>query len=444
MRMLRCAQAAMMAGMLAPALAAAAPWAAWEVPAGYREIAGGDHERIYVRADEDAKHPAERLEVRLAEAPAGQPLGDWFAALRKQREATCPQLQAQPGRSRLDAAPPTLLEMWHCPRDARSGKGEVAVLKAMRDGTRVWLASASRSYAPFEPGKTPLQKAELARWTAFEQSLTLCLDYASAPACMGDPAALGTAQAVAPAAAEAAALHRAEARGREIYLQDRLAWKAGDVLGKAGHLGKDTGVKGWIAMPGRREGGTVYFLGGSAQAPVPLWVVAFDASGKASVRAARADDLERDDLAARYRARQSALALQAKPCTPALGSAVLRPEDGQGWLVYTLAHGADADTVWIGGHTRFRMAPDAVTALDAEPLPAGCQHIARHDADGRAYRVLQLAQPQPPVPSETLIAQQLGAGLPFLVATPAGVWRIDDGRVQKLDVRARNRLPAAH
>lgn len=443
MRRLRCARAAMMLGMLAPALAAAAPWAAWQVPAGYREIAGSDHERVYVRADDDAKHPAERLEVRLAEVPVGQPLGDWFAAVRKQREATCPQLQAQPGHSRLDATPPTLLEMWHCPRDARSGQGEVAVLKAMRDGTRVWLATASRRYAPFEAGKTPLQKAELARWTAFEQSLTLCLDYTTAPACMGDPAALGAAKAVAPSAAEAPGLRRAEARGREIYLQDRLAWKAGDALGKAGHLDKDTQVKGWIALPGRREAGAVYFLGGSAQAPVPLWVVAFDAAGKASVRAGRPDDLKRDDLAARYSARQSALALQAKPCTPALGSAVLRPEDGQGWLVYTLAHGADADVVWIGGHTRFRMAPDAVTALDAQPLPAGCQHIARHDAGGHAYGVLQLAQPDSAVPSETLIAQQLGAGLPFLVATPEAVWRVDGGRAQKLDVRARNRLPEA-
>lgn len=147
-----------------------------------------------------------------------------------------------------------------------------------------------------------------------------------------------------------------------------------------------------------------------------------------------------NELTTRFRARQSALAEQTKPCTPELNTAVLHDPDNGGWLVYTLAAPRHPDVVWIGGSTRYQLAPDAVTISAARPSARGCLSTRRKDAAGRPIGDLVLTQSLSNVPDEMEVMRQLQTGLPMTIGTRDGVWRIRAGRIPKIDPRATQRM----
>ncbi len=162
----------------------------------------------------------------------------------------------------------SLYEMWHCPKANSDGRGEVSLYKVIADGTQLYMLVAEGRYPAFVAGKTPLGKAQLARWAAFENSFVLCEGYLR-PSCMGDAASLSRAPAVPMNDAEKAAAQRAETFGKELYLQDALAWKAGAALGQQ----RMRDIRGWVALPKTDDSGVVYFFRDDRTKPELAWVV---------------------------------------------------------------------------------------------------------------------------------------------------------------------------
>ncbi|MEO7148850.1 MAG: hypothetical protein ABIY40_02790, partial [Rhodanobacteraceae bacterium] len=368
-------------------------FAVWQTPAGYVEVNHDSPvERIYVfaprnaAAAHDGKDWSDRVRVVAAQLPPGQRLDQWFAALRARAKQDCPGLIAAAGPSTLQGRPQHLYEMWHCPKANGDGRGEISLYKLIADGTQVYMLVAEGRYPAFAPGKTPLSKAQLARWSALENSFVLCDGYLR-PSCMGDPATLSRASVTSMSDTEVAAARRAETLGRELYRQDALAWKAGVALGAQ----RMQGVRGWVALPKSDDSGAVYFFRGDRAKPELAWVVTLQGRAAPKVSAGTPAQLNAE-LATRFRARQSALAEQTKPCTPELNTAVLHDSGNGGWLVYTLAAPRDSDVVWIGGSTRYLLAPDAVTITAARPSARGCLSTHRKDATGRPIGDLVLTQ----------------------------------------------------
>ena len=430
-----CALIACAAFAAPPAQPATPDFLAWQVPRGYVEGKNdAPLERIYYFGKQDATNWNERLRVGTAQLAPGQTLTAWFATLRAAAKSDCAGLVAQPGPSGTQDGLPNLYEMWHCPKSRVDGHGAVSVFRLIDAGNRLWLLTAEGRYPAFAAGKTPLTKVQLARWTAFERSAEVCAGN-SAPVCLGDAETLRDAPTAPMSPQETTLAQRAQTLGRELHRQDALAWRAGDVLGAA----KLKGISGWVAMPRSDDEGNVYFLRGALDHPELAWVVAFAHGRKPEVRAGTPAELTQD-LMLRFRARQTALAEQTKPCTGALDTAVLRDPRGGGWQVYTLATSPDPDVIWIGGSTRYVLLPDATVIVNVTASARGCLSIHRKDASGRAIGNLVLTEQQAAVPDEMLVMRQLAADLPFVVGTRDAVWRIRDGRIEKIAPRATERM----
>lgn len=435
--------------LTASAVVSAAPshvmaFAAWQAPPGYVEAAHDNaRERIYYFAQQpgvkpDPLHWSDRVRITGAQLEPGQTLDSWFAALRTHAKQDCLGLITRAAPSARSGREQSLNEMWHCPKAALDGRGGVSLYKALLDGNQIYLLTAEGRYQAFAPGKTPLTRAQLARWIAFENSFVLCGGFLH-PSCMGDAATLASAPAARMSDTEAAAAQRAQKLGRELYRQDALAWKAGAALGAT----RMKDIRGWIAMPDADDGGSVYFFRGNREKPELAFVVTLKHGRKPQVSAGTPKQLT-PELITRFRARQTALAEQTKPCTPELNTAVLRDPGNGGWLVYTLAASRDPDAIWIGGSTRYTLAPDAVTITAARPSARGCLSTQRRDAHGNRIDDLVLTHPLGDVPDEMEVMRQLQTGLPMTIGTRTAVWRIRDGKIEKIEPRAAQRMmPAA-
>ena len=427
----------------APVAAASAPFAAWQVPPGYVEAAHDSaHERIYYFAPQgrapDAANWTERVRVVGLQLAPGQNLPRWFDALRARAKMDCPGLMTRAGPSTPAGKVQDLFEMWHCPKSTLDGRGAVSLYKVIAVGSQVYALVAEGRYDAFAPGKTPVTRAQLARWTAFDNGFVLCEGYRK-PSCMGDAESLASAPAAPMSLGETLAAARADMLGRELYRQDALAWQAAAALGAQ----RMKGIHGWVAIPDPRDaGGAVHFFRGDRDKPVLAWTVTLRPHAQPRINAGTPQQLTRA-LVTRFRARQTALAEQTRPCTQELNTAVLQDPSNGGWLVYTLAASRNPDEIWIGGSTRYTLAPDGITITSAHPSSRGCLMTHRKDATGRAIDDMVMTQSGQDMPDEMEVMRQLQTGLPMTIGTRTGVWRIRDGRLVKIDPRATRRMSPA-
>ncbi len=396
------------------------------------DVPDGAFRRMFVPDGESAEDWSERVRIDSfpnSESHSPSELLDQLAA---EYRVSCPLLNDH--RMPLpDTVSDTVgVTLWHCPEHARSGRGEVLSHKLLlHDGAAYVLLGEGR-YPPFEPGKTPLLREQLNRWTRMQQSFLPCNDYTN-PGCLPDADTLVTAVPVALSPEESEAVARTEARAREIFLQDQLAWHATDfALDEKLLDGKRGGH--FLAVPNAEGGGSVYFIPERRFGRPKAHRVDALPDGSFAL-GARNLKLE-GETALRYAALREALNQEdLKLCSANVNSAVLPREDGNGWIVYVLSATTEPGKAFIGGHNRI--------VVGANGTVGSVEHSARScigiDAtvsgpDGAKVAYQLVSHVISDMPWETHIFQAMTLDVQMFVPTEHAVWRIEGGRLWKLAV----------
>ena len=164
---------------------------------------------------------------------------------------------------------------------------------------------------------------------------------------------------------------RAEILGHAIYTNDMLAAWGSDAL-LAAKLPNANQCRGWITRRGK-DGWKVHFMGEDHGKSVELWTVDFaEFAPKAARLQTRAKPRPLDDeLAAMYRAQQTAMASQqfvrhTERYNPVVLSGALINQPG--WLVYLLAAIMDENAIAVGGHYCMRVSADGKKLIETRPL----------------------------------------------------------------------------
>jgi hypothetical protein len=233
---------------------------------------------------------------------------------------------------------------------------------------------------------------------------------------------------------EAWSLSRTGATGTAIFVQDRAAWLATDVL-TAHFDGKlPQGLVGWIVVE-QGEDQLVRFVSGDPTAPLPGYDILVDKNGRPGQAIKSNDALLPDDQIAHYLARNTAAAgIGALRCAASYNAVALDDPDSDGWLVWLLPATTDANIVPMGGHYRFHISADGRTVEKREQLSNSCLNMDRRQAgqDGQpaALMTTVLVAPQP---LEVHIFLSLLNRLPIYVAAGEKIWAVEGARIQEID-----------
>lgn len=240
-----------------------------------------------------------------------------------------------------------------------------------------------------------------------------------------------------PAQVEVWPLQQTGAIGTAIFIQDRAAWRATDVL--LAHLNgqADHGLIGWIVVE-QGDAQLVRFVRGDPAAPLPGYDILVDKNGRAGPASQSKDAALPDDQVARYLARNTATAnIGALRCTANFNTIVLDDPDGDGWLVWLLAATTDADMVPMGGHYRFHVSADGRTLEKREQLSSGCLNMDRPPSS-RNGEVLGIGTTVlvAPQPLEIHVFLSLLNHLPIYIAAGDKMWAVQGAMIQELDAKA--------
>lgn len=240
-----------------------------------------------------------------------------------------------------------------------------------------------------------------------------------------------------PAQVKAWPLPQTGAIGSSIFIQDRAAARATDVL-LARFDGKPpSGLIGWIVVPSG-QGQLVRFLVGAPTAPRPGYDILVDRNGRAgSVIEAPDAELPPEQIA-RYQARNTAgSGIGALRCAARYNVVVLDDPDSEGWLVWLLPSTTDANKVPMGGYYRFRIAADGRSVDEREQLSGGCLDLDRRQAgqNGQpAGLVTNLVVASQPL--EIHVFLSLLNRLPIYILAGEKMWAVQGAAIRELDPNA--------
>jgi len=226
-----------------------------------------------------------------------------------------------------------------------------------------------------------------------------------------------------------------EKLGREMYDQDKEAWKATDVL-KAAHSEeslKEEKVGLWI-VDSHPDGDVVRFVRNADTQPEAAYDVKFGTGGpQLSEPADHA--LSADELA-QLGARMIALQNIARPCSDRYNTVALKDPEREGWIVWAMAATTDPNLVIIGGHYRFMISADGKTMIERDALSKGCLQMPKHDPNtppgvtpvgNFSDQIVSL------LPLETIVFNSLSYATPFYVGTLDGkMWKVADGKISTI------------
>lgn len=226
---------------------------------------------------------------------------------------------------------------------------------------------------------------------------------------------------------------RAEAFGREIYLQD-----------KAGAIGTDALLAEVKSLEGKGMGGFMAMReGDDAGNPLPSYLVFFYTGGdKPAVRYQVRVPVERgkrptvkaidpprpaeSGMATFIRARQNAISA-AGPFEHTMNPVMLPDPDG-GIVVYLLTPETRPNAVAIGKHYRISLTTEGAVKK-VEPLSKGDLEISTVAPDGATPVGLAVSHLVSDAPIETHVVASLKARLPLFVATRRGLWHVDRDKI---------------
>jgi hypothetical protein len=219
-----------------------------------------------------------------------------------------------------------------------------------------------------------------------------------------------------------------EKLAQQMNAQDRLAWRATDVLvahrTEAGV--KADGVNGWITS--QRDGrDVVRFIHVGDRGPEVLYDVAFPEGGEPTFAPPSDRTLSPDEIA-QYAARTFAKNNIATRCSDRYNTVALKDPESDGWLVWALAASLDPNVMPIGGHYRFTISPDGRTIRARDALSRSCMNIAIDETNSFMSHLVSLT------PLETHAFASLTYHKRFHVGTEDGrAWRVDGGRIVRVE-----------
>jgi hypothetical protein len=231
-----------------------------------------------------------------------------------------------------------------------------------------------------------------------------------------------------------------EALAAGMYAQDQEAWKATDALFELHpqtELAREK-VAGWL-VESRPGGDFVRFFRDTGNGLEAAYDVSFAPASilQVSVPADRAvTDEERGQFAARTLAGKHI----TQKCAARYNSIVLKDPENDDWLVWLMAATTDPNAVMMGQHYRFTISRDGSTILRQDALSRSCMTLSKSapkDGGGRLAGLL-VTQLVSNLPVETTLFLSLQHHMPFFVATPDNnVWKVDQGKIEKLDLPSR-------
>ncbi|MGH7018711.1 MAG: hypothetical protein ACREEY_02455 [Brevundimonas sp.] len=233
---------------------------------------------------------------------------------------------------------------------------------------------------------------------------------------------------------EAWSLPRTGAAGTAIFIQDRAAWRATDVLLAHFDSMPPQGLVGWIVVE-QGENQLVRFVSGDPTAPLPGYDILVDKNGRAGEAIKSQDTVLPDDQIAQYLARNTATAnIGALRCGARYNPVVLDDPDSDGWLVWALAATTDANIVPMGGHYRFHISADGRSVEKREQLSNGCLDMDRrqagHDGQPAALFTTVIVAPQP---LEVHVFLSLLNRLPIVIGTGDKIWTVEGAMIREVD-----------
>lgn len=406
----------------------------WTLDPYFAELGAGrnspDVSHDFYPKDENASSWTERILLRTREYPARTTPAGVLDSLASEFRQECPELSENRMPVHGDDVASIGLVLWHCPKNSKTGRGQVVAQKVLLRGTRAYVMTAEGNYVAFAAGKTPFTPQQLSRWAGTQNSFGFCDDLASF-GCMPDATAIMTAKEARLTPEQQQVVSLAEARGRELYQQDQLAWHATDYLADHGGL-KQSKEGGFVALPGVGRTGNVYFVQRKGSNVQAVTQVEFDPAG-VPFREITLQALP-DDVAPLEAALRSAKLAKPSICNASINSAVLPAEDGNGWWVYVLTATNEPNLMYLGGHTRFRVGRDG-RIVSQEPSARSCLALKTEEKgpDGQAATLIATHLVSD-VPWETHVFQSLTFNKPLIVVTQSHVWRVENGKISLLDV----------
>ena len=136
------------------------------------------------------------------------------------------------------------------------------------------------------------------------------------------------------------------------------------------------------------------------------------------------------DLAKLFQARQSAVKALSPPQQP-LNPIVLpgRMIGEEGTVVYALAGTTKPNVAVFGKHFRVVVAPDDTTVTSVTPMTKGIMEMPTRTPEGTEPVEIAVTQLLTDYPTETQVCTNRIIGMPVMVLTKRGLWKITEGHI---------------
>jgi hypothetical protein len=242
-------------------------------------------------------------------------------------------------------------------------------------------------------------------------------------------------------ASEAAAIARAQARGRLIYAYDRMAWLGTDDM-MAKLPGAIDKVGGWL-VDGPADAPDLVFYDRDEGAPHALYVAGVR-GGKLAGHVVTAEierrvSPERKALIDATRAARRVFSEADLPrCSRASYNTVVLPPASPGapTLVYFLSPQTRNDTIPIGGHYVVEVAADGSVAKPRS-FSRSCLAMPIRPPKGTQSAAMVVSHLLDPIPTEIHVFSSLVIDLPLVVVTTRNKrgWRIEHGEIRPFQLK---------
>lgn len=409
----------------------------WQTDPYYVEVEseakGEPLRRVFLPKGETAETWTERIELSEIVIEPGASPRILLAARAETESAQCAGFDDQPVRLPESAPANVALSLWHCPQRLLTGEGWVKSAFVVLGQDRAWFMIAEGRYPAHDKSTFPLRKDQSDRWWPMQFSLGLC-DSLIRPGCVPDASLLVEGKPAKLTLDEAQAVERVAERGRQIYVQDQMAWHATDFV-LENDLIKADGKGHFIAVPNPTGGGYVYFIRDRVFGKTKARRVAFDTSGKLS---ADTEEVTLDpDVAGRFKALRTAKSSKAlRFCSELVNSVVLADDEGDGWLVYLMSATREPNRMVLGGHNRVKVSRDGKQVLSVDYSANSCL-VMETDAtgpEGQEPEFMMVTHLVSDLPWETHVFQSISFDRPMIVLTGSSAWRVRGDSLEKIDL----------